>query len=257
MPVSSALTDICARQQAQLVNFRNYFLASMNAADLEALSPFLTETALSNGQVLATPGDRLENIYFPSSAVISIVTPMRDGRSVESGTIGFESVVGLISALSGEPSPNRIFAQIGGGAIRAPVAKLRERCFASPSLMRLALSHIDATACQEQQSVACNALHDASARLARWLLMTQDRVDGPLLPLTQEYLAIMLGVQRTTVTATAVALKKSGLINYQRGAITIADRPGLERHACECYAVGHARFGRLLHGEKRIELVAG
>lgn len=239
------------------MNFRNYFLSSVNAADLEALGPFLTETALSNGQVVLIPGDRVETIYFPSSAVFSIVTPMLDGRSVESGTIGFESVVGLISGLSGEPSPNRIFAQIGGGAIRVPVDKFRERCFASPSLMKLALSHIDATACQEQQSVACNALHDASARLARWLLMTQDRVDGPLLPLTQEYLAIMLGVQRTTVTATAVSLKKAGLISYQRGAINIADRAGLERHACECYAVGHERFGRLLRRDKRLGASAG
>jgi CRP-like cAMP-binding protein len=229
----------------------------MSPGDIESLSPFLTESALSGGQVLVTPGDKVENIYFPSSAVISIVTPMLDGRSVESGTIGFESVVGLISGLSGEPSPNRVFAQIGGGAIRLPVARLRERCFASQSLMKLALSHIDATACQEQQSVACNALHDASARLARWLLMTQDRVDGSLLPLTQEYLAIMLGVQRTTVTATAVSLKKAGLINYQRGAITIADRAGLERHACECYAIGHTRFGKLLHRDKRFEASAG
>lgn len=228
------------------MNFRNYLLSALDPEDMAVLGPFLTETALSAGEVLHEVDQPIEAIFFPSSAVVSVVTPTRDGRSVESATIGFESVSGLPSALSGEPSSSRVFAQVAGGAIRLPAAQLRDRAFQSAPLLHLLLRHIEANISQAQQSVACNALHEAGQRLARWLLMTQDRVSGPVVPLTQEYLAIMLGVQRTTVTLVASAFKREGLIDYRRGAITILDRAGLEREACECYGLGKIRFDRLL-----------
>ena len=228
------------------MNFRNYLLSAMDDGDMAALGPSLTEVALLAGQVLHPAGEMIDMVYFPSSAVVSVVTPTLDGRSVESATVGFESLAGLSAALSGEPSGSRVFTQVGGGAIRLPAARLRDRALESPSLMQLLLRHMDAGICQAQQSVACNALHDAGPRLARWLLMTQDRVAGPVIPLTQEYLAIMLGVQRTTVTLVASALKRAGLIKYRRGVITILDRDGLERESCECYAVSSQRFDKLL-----------
>ena len=228
------------------MNFRNYLLSAIEPEDMAALGPFLTETALSAGQLLHQDEHTVEVIYFPSSAVASVVTPTRDGRSVESATIGFESVTGLPSALSGEPSSSRIFTQVAGTAICLPASRLRERAFQSAALLQLLLRHMEANISQAQQSVACNALHEAGQRLARWLLMTQDRVSGPVVPLTQEYLAIMLGVQRTTVTLVASAFKRAGLIDYRRGAITILDRAGLEREACECYALSKTRFDRLL-----------
>jgi CRP-like cAMP-binding protein len=217
----------------------------MSSHDLEALSPFLTETALASGELLHEPDHAVESVYFPSSAVLSMVTMMLDGRSVESATIGFESVAGLPSALSGSKSSSRVFAQVAGAAIRVPAARLREQAFNSRPLMQLLLRHVEATISQAQQSAACNALHETGPRLARWLLMTQDRVSGQILPLTQEYLAIMLGVQRTTVTLVASAFKRAGLIDYRRGSITILDREGLERESCECYALIKARFDNL------------
>lgn len=217
----------------------------MSAEDLAALAPFMTETPLIGGQELFRVGDRVSDICFPSSAIISIVTPMIDGRSVESATVGFEGAAGLIAGLSGEPAASRVFAQVAGGAIKMPAAKLRARALASPTLMMLILRHIDVSMNQARQSVACNALHDLPSRLARWLLMTEDRIGGPVLPLTQEYLSMMLGVQRTTVTSAALSLKRGGQIVYVRGAITVVDRSRLEHTACECYATDRERFSRL------------
>jgi CRP-like cAMP-binding protein len=227
------------------LKFRNYVLAALGPEDMAALGPGLEEVALAPSQPIYEPGQPVQDVYFPSSCMISVVTSMSDGRAVETSTIGFESVTGLVPVLSGEPFFNRAFVQVPGSAIRLPAEKLRERAFSSPKLLHLLMRHVEANAAQAQQGVACNALHDASARLARWLLMTQDRVDGPRLPLTQEYLAIMLGIQRTTVTLVAGALKQAGVIDYRRGLITVIDRPGLEKMACECYALLHERARRI------------
>jgi len=231
------------------MNFRNYLLAAISAPDLAILGPHLTEVALSLNHTLHHPGDPVTHVYFPSSAVISIVTPLLDGRSVESATVGYENDVGLIGALSGEPASARAFAQVPGSAIRLPSAKVQERAIESPRFMTLLMRHLNASTSQAQQSVACNALHDATSRLARWLLMTADRIGSAQLPLTQEYLAIMLGVQRTTVTSVAGILKNAGLIGYRRGLIQLLDREGLEALACECYAVLKSTSDRLLTGK--------
>jgi CRP-like cAMP-binding protein len=154
----------------------------------------------------------------------------------------------LLAGLGELPAPSGIFAQIGGAAISIPAAALRERAFHSPSFLRLILRFAQSNASQADQSVACNALHNVSARLARWLLMTDDRVGNDTVPLTQEYLAVMVGVQRTTVSAAAAELKAAKLIRYVRGRIEIIDRQGLEQRACECYDVIHSAFARLGDG---------
>jgi CRP-like cAMP-binding protein len=234
----------------QLVIFRNYLLRALSADDLTALIPVMRELTLPAGQVLYAVGGPVEAVHFPSTAVLSVVTRMRDGRSVETATVGFESAVGLLPGLGHLPAPSGIFAQIGGAAISIPAAALRQRAIASPQFMQMVLRFAQSNASQADQSVACNALHNVVARLARWLLMTDDRVGNNMVPLTQEYLAVMVGVQRTTVSAAAAELKAAGLIRYVRGRIEIIDRPGLEDRACECYAVIHDVFSRLGDAQK-------
>lgn len=223
----------------------NFFLTALSAADVDALSGSLVETSFSAAQVLYEPHDPVDVIYFPGSACISIVTVLEDGKAVETSTVGRESAVALVDAISGESARSRIFAQIGGSAMRMSASAYRNRLQESPKLMRLTLLHIRATALQAEQGVACNASHGVHQRLARWLLMTQDRVGSDAFPLTQEYMAVMTGVQRSTVSLMAATLKREGVIDYSRGLMRIVDRPALEAHACECYSVIGQQFDDL------------
>jgi CRP-like cAMP-binding protein len=227
------------------VEFRNSLLSALTKSDREAVLPAMTEWPLERGRVLFEPGQRVEQVFFPSSAVISVVTIMGNGQGVESSTVGHESAVPLLSALSGQPIRARIFAQIGGGGIMVPAGVLRERAVQSPSMMSLLLSHVGAISFQAEQGLACNALHDAPTRLARWILMTQDRTGSGVLPLTQDYMAIMTGVQRTTISAVANQLRSEGLIRYSRGNLEVTDRAGLEARACECYNAIRDEFDSL------------
>ncbi len=195
--------------------------------------------------VLFEPGEIPDAIYFPGGACISIVTILADGRTVESASVGRESAVGLLEAITNRPATVRASAQIGGSAMRLPAALYRSRMLQSPTLAQLTLLHVRANAVQAEQGVACNAAHDVPARLARWLLMTQDRVGSTSFPLTQDYMAVMTGVQRSTVSLAASALKKRKLIAYSRGQVTILDRSGLQRQACECYAIIGSQFESL------------
>jgi CRP-like cAMP-binding protein len=220
--------------------FRNALLAAMAPADIAALFPSMKETALGVGQGLCEPGQEMTSVYFPSSAVISVVTVMEDGRNVEVASVGYESVAGLLPALTETPPTTRMFVQIAGGAISLPTAVLRERTSQSPGLLKLVLRYAQATAAQAEQSTACNAVHVLPARLARWLLASQDRVDNPVMLLTQDYMGVMAGALRSSVSLAAGEFKEAGLIRYTRGQVEILDRPGLEKRACECYRADHA-----------------
>jgi len=156
--------------------------------------------------------------------VLSVVTVMADGRTVESDTVGYESAVGVLCALGASASVSRTFTQIGGSTIRLSASRLRHRAEESASLRRLLIRYAQANLAQAHQSVACNALHDLTQRLCRWLLMSHDRTGGDEVRLTQQYLATMLGVQRTTVTEALRELASAGLIRQQRGAIHVLDR---------------------------------
>ena len=228
----------------------NFLLSALEPDDLAALSPSLTEVVLVVGDVIFEPGEQPDAIYFPGGACISIVTIMSDGRAVENTTVGRESAAGLMEAITDQPATARAFAQIGGSAIRAPAALFRARMLQSPPLAALTLRHVRANSVQAEQGVACNAAHDVSARLSRWLLMTHDRVGSKTFPLTQDYMAVMTGVQRSTVSLAASALKKRGVIDYSRGQVTILDRPGLLRQACECYGVIGSQFEGLRVSEE-------
>jgi CRP-like cAMP-binding protein len=227
------------------VKLLNFFLSALKEVDQASLLASMTEINLAPGEVLFETGEPIDWVYFPGSACVSFVTLMSDGRAVETSTVGRESVVGLVDAMTNMPSRGRVFAQIGGGAMRLSATTFRTQVLGSHSLLRLSLQHVRATALQAEQGVACNATHDVRGRLARWLLMTQDRVGTSSFPLTQEYMAVMTGVQRSTVSAMAGTLKKSGVIDYSRGNLVIRDRPALMKHACECYEVVGQQFEEL------------
>ncbi len=224
------------------MKFRNFLLSALDEADRQALMPDLDEVAFYAGQVLFEVGDRAENVYFPSSAVISVVTIMEDGRSAESHSIGRESGVALVNAAGDVAVQSRVFAQVGGGALSLPAAALRRRLAASQTLPGLMMRHVHASLLQAQQFTACNVLHPADQRLARWLLMTADRTGSTSFPLTQEYMAVMTGVQRTTVSTLANGFKERGLIRYTRGQVEILDGDGLRAASCECADVVHRQF---------------
>lgn len=213
----------------------NGFLDSLQAADLARLKPHLREVALQRNDILDEAGRPIVDVYLPIDCILSVVTVMHDGSQVESRTIGRESGHGLLHALGSPISFERMLVQVSGRAWSLPLAALRAAAEQSLPLSRCIIHHAQATLIQSAQSTACNSLHTAEQRLGRWLLLTQDRLRSDILPLTQEHLAIMLGVQRTTVTAVASELQARGLISYVRGKITVLDRDGLRRISCECY----------------------
>lgn len=215
--------------------FRNAFLQALEPTDLAALMPDLREVVLGVGQVLCEAEVLPENIYFPSSAVISVVTLLQDGRAFEVASVGYEGVAGLFPALTGLAAQTRTFVQIPGTAFRLPVAALSARLEASPRLEKQVLAYLQISAALAERSIACNAVHPLSARLARWLLISHDRVNLPVMALTQDYMCVMTGALRASISLAASAFKRDGLIAYKRGQIQLVDRAGLERRACECY----------------------
>lgn len=214
----------------------NHFLDSLDQPDVEALRPHLTAVELTRSDVLAEAGRSLTQVYLPMDSILSVITVMRNGGQVESRTVGREAGYGLLHALGSPLSFERMVVQVGGRAWRIPLALMRKEAMTRPSLLQAIVRHAQSTLVQAAQNSACNVLHTAEQRLCRWLLLTQDRLQRDVVPLTQEHLAIMLGVQRTTVTALASQLQERGAISYVRGKITVVRRDSLERCACECYA---------------------
>jgi CRP-like cAMP-binding protein len=226
---------------------RNRLLAALPSDEFARLSPYLGSTPLEQGKVLEAPGERALHIYFPWDGVCSLTTTMRDGRSVEVGTIGSEGLVGLSALYGAAFEALETVVQVpGAGATTLRVDRFMAELAAGGALRDAVQQYWQALLTLMTQSVACNALHDVQARCARWLLMTHDRVQGDTFSLTQEYLASMLGVRRPSVTVVARQLQDRGLIRYARGRVTVVDRTSLERAACECYAVVRAHFARLL-----------
>jgi CRP-like cAMP-binding protein len=223
------------------MQFRNAFLSAMAPEDLAELSPYLKEVALFGGNTLSEPGIPVTSIYFPSNSSISIVTIMSDGREVETVSIGCESVAGLLPAVTGIAPATRMHVQIGGGAISLAAEKLCARANRSPALTALIFRFAQARSAQADQSAACFALHPLPSRLARWLLICEDRMDRSSMLLTQDEMGVMAGALRSSISMLASDLKQQGLIGYSRGHLQILDRPRLEAEACECYAVDRAR----------------
>jgi CRP-like cAMP-binding protein len=226
-----------ARIENRRSTVRNRLLAAMGSSDFSLLAANLKDIALLQGSVLQETGEAIKYVYFLESGMVSLVTVMQDGSMVETATIGFEGAVGATSGLGSRIAPHRAVVQIGGRAQQISAAQFEAVVSGSASLKDLLVCYSDALMMMVQQSAGCNALHTVEARLARWILQARDRNYGDSLPLTQEYLAQMLGVRRTSVTIVARNLQKLGLIRYRRGKIGIIDMSGLEAKACECYAV--------------------
>jgi CRP-like cAMP-binding protein len=224
----------------------NLFLASLSEPDRAALMPHLNLVELERNEMLALQGRPVSQATLPLGAVVSVVTLMSDGRSVESRTVGREGGFGLLHALGSRMSYEQVTCQIPGPAYRISLDAISDTARRSPELVRSIVVHAQATLVQSAQQCACNALHGVDGRLCRWLLLTQDRCGEDVLPLTQEHLSIMLGVQRTTVTAAAMNLQSRGLIAYSRGKIRVLDRAGLIKCACECYQATEGAVEQML-----------
>ena len=222
-------------------------LRALRLEERDLLRAHLAPRVLKRGQVLFEPGEEVDVTYFPCRGMMaSLLVVSSDGREVEAATIGPEGAVGGIVSAGHKPAYARAVVQIAGTGLAIDTSRLEDVKQRSPQLRDLLYRYADALLAQMMQSVACNALHSAEARCSRWLLSTQDRVDRTSIPLTQEALAEMLGVQRTTVTAVAKALQARGLIRYLRGRVEIVDRRALERLSCECYESVEKHFARLM-----------
>jgi CRP-like cAMP-binding protein len=225
---------------------RNRLLAALPADEAARLLPDLSEISLELHRKLELPNTPATHVYFPWGGVCSLTTAMRDGRLVEVGTIGNEGMVGM-SAYFGDLLPQALtVVQVAGpGAHSMRAGLFKAEMTRQGPLFDLIRRYSQALIGLIMQSAACNGLHSVDQRCARWLLMSQDRV-GDVIALTQEYLASMLGVRRSSVTEVANRLQAQGLIKYARGRITILDRAGLEALSCECYPVVKASFDRLV-----------
>jgi CRP-like cAMP-binding protein len=220
-------------------------LQAVSSEDFALLAPHLAQVDLEKGRLLYDPGDTITTIYFPTDGVVSLLTLMENGEAIESATIGREGALGLQAAMTARESLSRAIVQVPGRALRAPTSVVQDIWRKSPGFRDLVDRHNQAVYAHAVQSVACNALHSVEARFCRWLLACRDRIDSDTVNLTQEFLADMLGVQRTTVTAVAQVLQIKGLIGYRRGVVEILDRPGLEAVTCECYDSVRRTYERL------------
>ena len=220
----------------------NHLLAALPRRALKRLEPSLAVVTLELGQVVDTPQTAARFVYFPTTAVLSMLCTMENGAMVEIGMVGNEGATAMATCLGMEASPPRTIVQVGGKALRIRATKLNAEFDRGGALHDLVLRYIHALVAQISQSVGCNTHHLLGARLSRWLLIVRDRVPSDELLLQHEFLSQMLGTRRSAVTIAAGSLRSAGLIRYARGKIVILDRPGLEAAACECYAVVRTAF---------------
>jgi CRP-like cAMP-binding protein len=213
----------------------NRLLSRLGTRDRSWLQPHLKKISLARGTVLHPAGVVIERVYFPLSGMVSVLAIMKTGEAIETAIIGREGVVGASVGIEGSQSFGQAIVQITGSAWQMSAAKFVAISKASASFRTLMNGYQSVVLLQAQQSAACHALHNVEARLCRWLLHSQDATEDTQLTLTQEFLSHMMGVRRASVSLSAHALQKAGLIKYSRGEIEIVDRNGLEDSACECY----------------------
>jgi CRP-like cAMP-binding protein len=224
----------------------NYLLQSLPEAVFEALQPHLEVVDLVREAVLVEAGAPLTHVYLPHSGVISLVVSLSQGQTVEVAMVGSDSIFGAAAALDGGISLTDAIVMLPGTASIIDVAPFRAAAARSAAFRAQLVRHEQALFAQAQQSAACNASHSVEARLSRWLLRARDLRGSESLPLTQEFLAQMIGVQRNAVSIVAHALQQAGIISYSRGHIEITDLEGLRETSCECYEAVKAQYERLL-----------
>jgi CRP-like cAMP-binding protein len=224
----------------------NHLLAALPAAEWARWLPALELVDMSLGQVLYESGMAMTHVYFPTTSIVSLLYVLEDGASAEIAVVGNEGIVGISLFMGGDTTPSRAVVQSAGHGYRMRAGLLKEEFNRSGPVLHLLLRYTQALITQMTQTAVCNRHHTLDQQLCRWLLLSLDRLQGPELVMTQELIANMLGVRREGVTEAAVNLQKAGLIRYRRGHITVLDRQGLEQRTCECYAVVHKEYDRLL-----------
>ncbi len=231
--------------EQSILSVKNQLLQTLPKEDLLRLSVHLEPVELPSGKYLYRPLEPISHVYFPNDAVASIVANTSAGRSTEVGIIGREGAVGLDVLMSVDSSPNECMIQIPGDGWRLPTSVIRDEFKLCGTVHFRLLRFIHKLMIQISQTTLCNRLHSIEERLSRWLLMCHDRVDGDEIKLTQEFLATMLGVNRPSVSISAVSLQNRGFIKYSRGHITVINRPGLEELTCECFQIVKNEYNRV------------
>lgn len=223
----------------------NRILATLAKNEYELLAPHLEPVSLTLSEVLFRPEDQIQHVYFPMTAIVSLLTDLSDGSGMEVGLVGREGMVGISAILGGSETKVATVQGVGEG-LKLQAAKLREEFNRGGMLQKALLRYTHALMSQISQSVVCNVRHGVEGRLTRWLLMYHDRVERDEFDLTHEFMANMLGVRRASVSEVANKLQKREFIRYYRGRITILDRKGMEEFACECYPVVKEKFDDLM-----------
>ena len=224
----------------------NHLLSALPGAVQGRLFPHLELVALSLGQVLYESGDTLRHVYFPTDSIVSLLYVMESGASAEISVVGNEGLIGVSLFMGGESTPSRAVVQSAGSAFRLRGQRLKDEFNRHTEMMVLMLRYTQALITQMSQTAVCNRHHSVDQQLCRWLLLSMDRLPSNRLTMTQELIANMLGVRREGVTEAAGKLQKLGVIQYTRGAITVLDRPRVEKLCCECYGVVRKETDRLL-----------
>jgi CRP-like cAMP-binding protein len=213
----------------------NRLLSSLPRDQFELLAPHLTTQSLEQGLVLIEAADEVDYVYFPHYGMISLLAVLKDGKAIETATVGREGVVGAMAGLGLYRSLVRVVVQLPIGVTKISAAQFRKTVAGSDPIRDLCIQYNEVLLSQARVTAACNAMHVIEARFCRWLLQSADRAGSSTIYLTQEFLAEMLGVRRTSVTEVASKIQITGAINYSRGVINILDRPTLEKMSCECY----------------------
>jgi len=213
----------------------NKLLAALPRHHFDLLAHHLTTVSLQQAEVLAEPGDEFDQVYFPQNGMLSLLAVLRDGKAIETATVGREGVVGAMAGLGLYKSLVRVVVQLPMMVSKIPASQFRKAVAQSEAARNMCIQYNEVLLSQARITAACNALHAVEARFCRWLLQSADRAESDTVMLTHEFLAELLGVRRTSVTEVASKIQAAGAITYSRGQITILDRSTLERMSCECY----------------------
>jgi CRP-like cAMP-binding protein len=224
---------------------QNHLLAALPAEDFGRLAPHLELVPMLLGESIYEPGSQLQHVYFPTTAIVSLLYVLESGASAEIAGVGNEGMLGIALFMGGDTTPSSAVVQTAGHAYRLQARLLKEEFRRAGLMQRLLLRYTQALLTQMCQTTACNRHHSIEQQLCRWLLLTLDRLPSNELVMTQELVASALGVRRESITEAAGKLQRAGLIRYRRGHLTVLERSGLEAGACECYAVVKKEIGRL------------
>jgi CRP-like cAMP-binding protein len=224
----------------------NLLLAALPSAEMQRWLPQLEAVVMPLGQVLYESGATLSHVYFPTTAIVSLLYVMENGASAEIAVVGNEGIVGISLFMGGESTSSRAVVQSAGNGFRLKAQMMKNEFNRAGPVLHLLLRYTQALITQMAQTAVCNRHHSLDQQLCRWLLLSLDRLQDNELVMTQELIANMLGVRREGVTEGALKLQQDGLIRYSRGRITVLDRSGLEKRTCECYSVVKKEYDRLL-----------